>query len=88
MDFYNALAANQVDRAHAIVRAYEDPYFDVAVSVGWHLALKETMHFLNLMPRHERAPLPCLSNEHSAKLRACVEKLGWLERDPAHAAII
>jgi len=88
MDFHAALIGGNTAHAHAIVRAYEDPYFDLAVSLGWHIALKETMSFLNLMPRHERAPLPCLTDAQSAKLRACVDKLGWLSRDPAHTAVV
>lgn len=88
IDFHAALTSGDVKRAHAIVRAYEDPYFDLAVTLGWHIALKETMHFMKLMPRYERAPLPTLTEAQSAKLRACVEKLGWLDRDPAHAAIV
>ena len=85
-DFYAAMRAGQNDRAHAIVRAYEDPYFDVAVSLGWHLALKETMHLLGLMPAFERAPLPRLNDAQQTKLRDCVDKLGWRQRAPNHAA--
>lgn len=88
MDFYAAMRAFDMDRAHAIARAYEDPYFDVAVSLGWHLALKETMHLMGLLPPYERAPLPRLNDAQQAKLIACVDKLGWRQRDPAHSAII
>ena len=88
MDFHAALTDGDTARAHAIVRAYEDPYFDVAVSLGWHIALKETMHMLKVMPPFERPPLPRLNEAQQTKLRACIEKLGWLSRDPAHAAVV
>jgi dihydrodipicolinate synthase/N-acetylneuraminate lyase len=87
-DFYAAMRAHDMDRAHAIVRAYEDPYFDLAVSLGWHVALKETLHMMNLMPPYERAPLPRLTAVQREKLAACVDKLGWRGRDPAHGAVM
>lgn len=85
-DFHAAMKAHDIDRAHAIVRAYEDPFFDVAVSLGWHVALKETMHVLGLMPPFERAPLPRLDAGQRDKLAACIDKLGWRGRAPTHAA--
>lgn len=87
MDFHKAMKEHRVNDAHAIVRAYEDPYFDVAVSVGWHIALKETLHLMNLMPPYERAPLPRLNETQRKKLEDCVDKLGWRQRDPLHTAI-
>lgn len=85
MAFHRAFTTNDVERAHAIVRAYEDPYFDVAVQLGWHVQLKEMLSLLDLMPPHERAPLPRLNAEQQAKLRALVDQLGWTGRAPDHA---
>lgn len=87
-DFHAAMKAHDIDRAHAIVRAYEDPFFDVAVGLGWHVALKETMHLLGVMPPFERAPLPRLNAEQQGKLIACIDKLGWRGRAPTHSAMI
>lgn len=85
-DFHAAMKAHDIDRAHAIVRAYEDPFFDVAVGLGWHVALKETMHVLGLMPPFERAPLPRLDAGQRDKLAACIDKLGWRGRAHTHSA--
>ena len=82
--FQEALKSGDVPRAHKIVRDYEDPYFDVAVQLGWHPQLKETLHLMNLMPPYERAPMPRLSNEQQTKLRDCIAGLGWLELQPDH----
>ena len=79
MAFQEALKAGNFDRAHVIVRKYEDPYFDVAVELGWHPQLKETLHILGLMPPFERHPLPRLDNEQQKRLRECLESLGWLD---------
>lgn len=87
-DFHAAMRDHKIDHAHAIVRAYEDPFFDLAVGLGWHVALKETMHLMNLMPPHERAPLPRLNEAQREKLRTCVDKLGWTTRAPTHAAVV
>lgn len=83
--FQNALKNGQIDLAHRIVREYEDPYFDLAVELGWHVQLKESMHLLGLMPPYERAPMPRLNEEKQARLKACFERLGWLDLDPAHS---
>jgi dihydrodipicolinate synthase/N-acetylneuraminate lyase len=82
--FYRAMMANDVERAHAIVRAYEDPYFDVAVQLGWHAQLKEMLSLFDLMPPHERAPLPRLNAEQRKTLGALVDRLGWRGRAPDH----
>ena len=88
MDFYAAMREHRLSDAHAIVHTYEDPYFELAVSLGWHLALKETLHILGLMPPHERNPLPRLTTSQQQELKTCVEKLGWRDRDPTHSAAI
>jgi dihydrodipicolinate synthase/N-acetylneuraminate lyase len=84
MAFQDALKSGDIEFAHRIVRDYEDPYFDVAVELGWHTQLKETLHILGLMPPHERAPLPRLNGEQRARLHAKLEELGWLDLDPNH----
>lgn len=82
--FQKALTSGDIERAHRIVRKYEDPYFDVAVELGWHPQLKETLHMLGLMPPFERAPMPRLNVEQQKKLRDCLNRLGWLTLAPDH----
>ena len=84
MAFQTALKSGDVERAHRIVRQYEDPYFDVAVELGWHPQLKETLHLLGLMPPFERAPLPRLNDAQRARLGDCIARLGWLDLPPDH----
>jgi 4-hydroxy-tetrahydrodipicolinate synthase len=84
MAFQDALKAGNFEYAHKIVRQYEDPYFDVAVELGWHPQLKETLHILGLMPPYERAPLPRLNENQRVRLKNCIEKLGWLDLDLDH----
>lgn len=88
MAFYDAVVRNDMERAHAIVRTYEEPYFDLAVSLGWHVALKETLDILGLMPGWERDPLPRLSTSQREKLSAKIEDLGWLKLDPGHEPVL
>jgi len=84
ISFQEALKAGNIELAHRIVREYEDPYFDLAVELGWHVQLKEAMSLFGLMPAHERDPLPRLSADKQTRLRACFEELGWLDLDPDH----
>lgn len=83
--FQQALKNGDTEKAHKIVRTYEDPYFDVAVELGWHPQLKEMLHLLDLMPPFERAPMPRLNESQRSRLRACVERLGWFDLTPDHA---
>ncbi len=85
MAFHTALVAGDTDRAHAIARAYEDPYFDVAVELGWHVQLKEVLSMFDLMPPYERAPLPRLTEQQRGRLDGLLQDLGWVGRDPGHA---
>lgn len=82
--FYEAVADGDFDRAHAIVRRYEDPFFDRAVGLGWHVALKELLHLFGLMPATERPPLTRLSSNQQAELGALVDDLGWRALAPDH----
>jgi 4-hydroxy-tetrahydrodipicolinate synthase len=82
--FQYALKAGDVHRAESLVRRYEDPYFDVAVELGWHPQLKEMLHLKGLMPPFERAPMPRLTAAQQERLRDCVARLGWLDLAPDH----
>lgn len=75
--FFEAMSAHRIDHAHTLARRFEDPYFDTAVALGWHRALKETMHLLGLMPAFERAPMPRLDEAGRARLAALIDGLGW-----------
>ena len=44
---------------------------------GWHRALKETMHILDVMPAYERAPLDRLKPEDRDALRQLVHSIGF-----------
>jgi dihydrodipicolinate synthase/N-acetylneuraminate lyase len=85
--FHEAMARHDIDRAHALARGFEDPYFDVAVGLGWHRALKETLHLFDLMPPFERAPMPRLDLKGRERLAGIVDGLGWRARDPLLLAV-
>lgn len=75
--FYRHVMAGEIGEAEAIAGAYEDPYFAQAVAYGWHRALKETMHILDVMPAYERAPLDRLKPEDREALRQLVHSIGF-----------
>ena len=84
--FYRAVMAGDDARAARIAATYEDPYFEAAVGYGWHRALKETMHILDVMPPFERAPLHRLSPDERRALAAIVASIGFHQEEP-HAAL-
>lgn len=76
--FYDEMIDGNFKQAHQIVRDNEDPYFDLAVSLGWHLSLKATLAIIQLMPIEERLPLKPLDLEEQKKLKQVIIKCGWL----------
>lgn len=75
--FHASLQSGDVETARRIVYETEIPFFDVAVPIGWHTALKATMALFGLMPPHERAPLRPPSAGEVEMLRTVAGKLGW-----------
>ncbi len=76
--FYNAVMQADFDTAHQITRNNEDPYFQFAVSLGWHRALKESLALMNLMPPHERPPMNRINDAQRAGLHQVMQQCGWL----------
>lgn len=77
--FYNFVVDGNPEKALEIAQQFEEPYFDVAVSLGWHRALKETLGLYGLMPPHERRPLNRISEPFVEKLKETIAVLGWKE---------
>lgn len=75
--FFDAMMRRDFDTAHDLVRKNEDPYFDFAVSLGWHRALKETMEIFGLMSAQERPPFERVSAAERTQLDAKVSEIGW-----------
>jgi dihydrodipicolinate synthase/N-acetylneuraminate lyase len=77
--FFAHVEAGRIEAARAIVRDQELPFFDVAVPIGWHTALKAAMALKGLFPPHERAPLRPPTPAQRERLAACMRALGWLD---------
>lgn len=68
MQFYDAVMRGDEKQAEAITSQYEDVYFPLAVELGWHRALKETLHLVHGMPPYERKPLSRIGSEGQSRL--------------------
>lgn len=75
--FYKALFQGELDVARKIVFEYEEPFFDVALGAGWHLALKEALAFFDLMKPWERPPLSRISQEEQNKIINLLRSIQW-----------
>jgi dihydrodipicolinate synthase/N-acetylneuraminate lyase len=75
LKFARLLAAGRSDEARAIVEDYEKPFFDIAVNLGWHPALREAMAMADLCPPFERQPMMRLAPEERRKLEAITTKI-------------
>ena len=67
--FFDALERGDTDAAREIVDRKEKPFFNAAIKMGWHPALKEAMHICGLMPPWERAPLTRVSEADRETIR-------------------
>lgn len=76
-EFYDAVHSGERDRAREITRENEEPYFDAAVTMGWHRALKETLHQLDLMSPYERDPLNRVPEDDRQELGQIIDSCGW-----------
>lgn len=76
-EFYRFYTEGKLSDALAIIRKYEDPFFEVAKPAGWHLAMKATLDLMGLMPRHERSPLRPLDEVSRKPIAAVLSKFGW-----------
>ncbi|HUU73023.1 MAG TPA: dihydrodipicolinate synthase family protein [Burkholderiales bacterium] len=75
LEFARLVAAGSHEQAQAIVTEYEKPFFDVAVDLGWHLALREAMAMAGLCPPHERQPMMRMGDAQRRTLEAVTEKI-------------
>ena len=74
IEFYSALTGGDLDRAEEIVSTIEAPFFDAAVPLGWHLALKEAMEIKGLIGAYERPPMLRIDEAGRAKLKEALVK--------------
>jgi 4-hydroxy-tetrahydrodipicolinate synthase len=77
VEFFDSVQQDDRKRAREITEDNETPYFDTAVSMGWHRALKETLHQLDLMKPYERSPLNRLPEDDRKKIAETIEECGW-----------
>lgn len=77
VEFFDAVQRGDRGRAREIAEKNEAPYFDTAVEMGWHRALKETLHQLDIMKPYERAPLNRLSPADRERIAEVIEECGW-----------
>ncbi len=75
LEFARLVAAGCRDEAQAIVEEYEKPFFDVAVNLGWHLALREAMAMAGHCPPFERQPMMRIAPDERRKLEAITGKI-------------
>jgi 4-hydroxy-tetrahydrodipicolinate synthase len=76
-----AVAERRYDEAERLVREYEDDFFALAVQLGWHRALKETIHQFGLLPRGERPPFGDLTAEQCAQIAAFIAARAWRPKE-------
>jgi 4-hydroxy-tetrahydrodipicolinate synthase len=77
-NFYELVNQDKKQQAKTIIEEYEEPYFDTAVSMGWHRALKETLYQLDIIEPFERNPLQRVNEKNVDKLTDILDGCGWM----------
>ena len=76
--FYDHILDKEYDQALALIKKYEEPFFDVAVPMGWHIALKAALNVAGLMPIYEKSPLSPLSDADREKISKTLALTGMI----------
>lgn len=75
LKFWEDIQNGNWDDAFEIEKNFEAPFFNEAFKHGWHLSMKESMHYLNQMPHYERLPFKPMSTEEANSLYSVIDKL-------------
>ncbi len=73
--FYKAIKDGDYEKAHQIVRSYEDPLFAVFGPIGWHRALQIALQDKQLLPTHNRLPFAKPLPEHIDNVREVLKQI-------------
>ena len=77
-NFYKAILTKDNISALRYITKFEEPFFDVAFPMGWHVAMKGTMELLNIMPAYERHPLKSIDDKDRKELELLLKRFGWI----------
>lgn len=75
LEFSRLVGEGSFDAAQTIVTEYEKPFFDVAVDLGWHLALREAMAMVGVCPPFERRPMLRIDRNQRRQLEAATKRI-------------
>ena len=75
--FYAHFQAGEFAEALAIVTDIEEPLFDIAMPMGWHVAMRALLDIMGLMPGREREPMPLATAQERDALVKLARRLGW-----------
>lgn len=73
--FYEDYCNKKYDRCNKIIGEIEQPFFEIAMELGWHIALKSAMEHLGIMGRYERSPLKALELSDHIKVGNKLEEI-------------
>jgi 4-hydroxy-tetrahydrodipicolinate synthase len=75
--FYDSYLSGDISVCRNIINTIERPFFAVAKSFGWHIALKSAMDLLGVMNRTERPPLRELPEKEHAAIAKILREIGY-----------
>lgn len=67
--FHEHLRAWDLETAYCTLRTFENSFFDIAMSIGWHKVLHEGLRHLDFWNSFERPPFYELGNDDKRKIK-------------------
>ncbi len=86
LEFVRLLEAGQTQQAAQIIAEFEKPFFDAAVDLGWHVALREAMSMAGRCPPFERRPMMRLTAAERRKLESITARIVDFSNQCNHSA--
>jgi 4-hydroxy-tetrahydrodipicolinate synthase len=75
--FYDSYLSGDLSACRDIIDTIERPFFAVAKSFGWHIALKSALDLLGIMDRTERPPLKELPDIEHTEIAKVLREIGY-----------
>jgi len=76
--YYDHLCRDEREKALQLIKTYEDPFFALAKSMGWHIAMKGTLSLMGMYPKTERPPLQHVNSKQEEQLNEILVQFKWL----------
>jgi len=77
-NFFQDMMTGDRERSKQAITNFEEPFFEVAKPIGWHISMKVVLALMGLISPVERPPMPQPDEEQVAKIEGVLKSFGWI----------